>query len=159
MDPLSIAATTVTLATLIAEAAAGLDQCIRRVRIANKALSIFALELGTFKTTLRALEANLKRSKIRLALEDAITPQESSAQLETLHAILKDCETSLKDLNALLDSIKSGRIARGFLRTPATAWKLNAKAPELGRIQNLIKTYNSAIQIHLQITNLYEVPC
>jgi Fungal N-terminal domain of STAND proteins len=154
MDPISITVSAASLATFAAKLVKGLASCIEQVKSSASALNAFSAELSALEKTLEEIDVTLRRSDLHHALRRVLSPQDAQGQLATMDAMLKACDKAFRDLEALLAGIQAGRLAHGMLRTPAMAWKLNSKSPELGRIQQLVKSYASAMQTRLQIMNL-----
>jgi hypothetical protein len=154
MDPLSIATASISLAAFAVKLAVGIDECIEAIKTTDDTFKILALELKALEQTLNAVDTSLHRPNLKDSFRKTVSEAEFETQLASFDALLKDCKTALEELEQLLNSITSGRLAHGILRKPAAAWKLNSKAPALGRIQSLVKTYNSTMHINLQIMNL-----
>ena len=155
MDPLSIAASIAGLAQFAAALANGITKCVEETQNADNTLHLFRSELDSLTNTLTAIEKALRQPNLEDAFSKAVSSEQADAQLKSLDAMCRDCRTALHELDLLLNKISGGRLAHGILRKPAAAWKLNSKAPELGRIRGLLSTQNGAMQVQLLLMNLY----
>ena len=127
----------------------------RHAREIDQSLEVFASELQLLCASLRSVETGLKAPHFLRSLSQTRLAEESWHRLEFLQGVLQDCEKTLTDLAVVLDTIQRRNYTRFLPQGPAATMKLQYNMPALTSLRNQLKSYQSIIQIELQVIDLY----
>jgi hypothetical protein len=157
MDPLSIATASIGLSVSVLKISKLLYTGFDEVQSVGSNLQIFYCELVTLSNSLQSLGDGLTRPDFHKAFPtDGIGTSENFKHLISLKIVISDCESSVKQLEMVLDKISGGNgfFAHGILRKPVKALQLDLKSSELDRIRKQIQTYHNAMQLSLHMITM-----
>jgi hypothetical protein len=106
MDPLSIAAGSLTIAKLCATCIVSLTTWVGEVRAIDGRIEAFCAEIRNLSQTLDALNSSLLLPEMVRAAEAADSSSEGELWKQ-LHMSLNDCRATMEQLREILDSLRN----------------------------------------------------
>jgi hypothetical protein len=155
MDPLSIAAGSLTIAKLCATCIVSLTIWVGEVRGIDGRIEALCAEIRNLSQTLDALNNSLGLPEMLRAAEAADATSEGELWKQ-LQMSLDDCKSTMEQLRDVLDKLKkpSGRGLRLF-RRPITQFKESLEAGTIALLRERIIFFNTSLALPLQMMNLY----
>ena len=155
MDPLSIATGAAGLAVFAGSVAKLIYGAVQKCEDVDKDVEVLAKEIQSLSTSLLSVEKGMKSPAFVSSVSQVAPGDESRKRLDYIHTVLEDCERTLKDLEALISAVRSGKEApRSMSWKPAMALKLHLETPALSRLRKQLSDYRSIIQMEAQVLDL-----
>lgn len=151
MDPLSITAAAVGLATFCTQIVTTLSQFASDSTRVDTAVQRFSDEITGLSRVLHSISISFADASISSL--PALTGHEGQ-HWRDVHRSLDDCKISLERLAKILEKVKAAAEGKGMLRRARKQFTLNMRAGEIVTLRSQIVSYTQTIQISLQMISL-----
>jgi ankyrin repeat protein len=151
MDPLSITAAAVGLATFCTQIVTTLSQFASDSTRVDTAVRAFSDEITALYRVLHSISISFADPSVSSL--PALTGHEGQ-HWSDVHRSLGDCKLSLERLAKILEKVKAAAEGNGVLRRARKQFTLNMRAGEIVTLRSQIVSYTQTIQISLQMISL-----
>ena len=152
MDPLSIAASSAALATVCLKVSGFLYTFVDETKNVDTNINEFCEEIVALSRILDSISKSLKETRLI-----ATSQMDPNGDLWiSLRMTLNDCRATLGRLDETLKGVnRPAAFGISILRRPTKQVMLSLKMKDIGIFRQRIQYYNGAMQLPLQMINLY----
>jgi hypothetical protein len=146
MDPLSIAASTITLV----ETTGKIYSFLKSIPHADAKLTALCAELNSLTDFIQSIDGMLSKCR-RSPLAFVSVDNDLWAQC---YNALSDCQKTLDDLAVLIDGMKKPNLSNTILRRTRLAAQMHLRGQVLVSFRERLTTSNTSLQTLLQVLNV-----